>query len=119
MIASFQTRAANMEKPRGAAAGPTYDGLELLIRVHVEIFHASEKMVYSQRHHFDGPASPYQAGAHHGLSEVVVRHLRICTRAQAGLPCQAPRYYAPARGQGMADGFGCATFRSLVSGSVQ
>ena len=45
IIASFQTRAANMEKPRGAAAGPVYDGLELLIRVHVEIFHASEKMV--------------------------------------------------------------------------
>ena len=45
IIASFQARAVNMERPRGAAAGPVYEGLELLIRVHVEIFHASERMV--------------------------------------------------------------------------
>ena len=45
VIASFLSRAAAMERPRGAAAGPVYEGVELLIRVHVEIFHASERMV--------------------------------------------------------------------------
>ena len=34
-----------MERPRGAAAGPFYEGLELLILVHVETFHASERLV--------------------------------------------------------------------------
>jgi len=44
-IASFINRTAAMERPRGAAAGPFYEGLELLILVHVETFHASERLV--------------------------------------------------------------------------
>jgi hypothetical protein len=51
LIASMQARAAAVVRPRGATRGPLYQGFELILITHVQLFHASELVIREYLRH--------------------------------------------------------------------